>query len=120
MHSSKGWYEGYVHVVQLFEVGLRFNHRFSHIRGQKYNVRFKLGRLPLRRQHQALGTVFHPSRVLFPSSRFTEELERPDEAGGKKLKLYNKLIGQNPPQLRAVTAIKDLPPGSPPFIVFGP
>lgn len=120
MSSSGKWFEGFVHVVQLYEVGLRFNSSFSFFRGQKYNIRFKLGRLPLRRQHQALDTVFHPPRVLFPSMWNAEHLEKPSEEQEKKMKMFNKMIGQNPPQLRAVTAIKLLPPGSPPFIVFGP
>jgi helicase MOV-10 len=38
----------------------------------------------------------------------------------KALTPFNRLIGSNPPQMLAVSAILTLPAGSPPFVVFGP
>jgi len=111
------WHAGHVHVVRRDEVGLVFHESF---RGwsttQKYNVRFKLTRIPLQRQHQALDTVFTESRVLFP-----EKSHLPKTPVPKLLsKTVNRLILSNTPQLQAVTSIVVAPPGSLPFVVFGP
>ena len=86
---------------------------------QLYRVRFKLNRHPLRRQHQALDTVFAPERLLFPAATHVlNGRARPRPGAG--LVLYNKSIETNLPQLQAVTSIVNLPTGSPPFVVFGP
>jgi helicase MOV-10 len=70
--------------------------------------------------HQALETVFHPERVIFPGISHAQNLRPPSAFSQEKLTLFNKMIGQNPPQLLAVSCITELPKGSPPFIVFGP
>ncbi|KAH7924376.1 P-loop containing nucleoside triphosphate hydrolase protein [Leucogyrophana mollusca] len=113
------WYEGGVHVVHKTEVGLRFHASFMSgwSSQQRYTVRFKLNRIPVQRQHQALDTAFAPRRVLFPS--------RSDMLLGQSLlavsiKPFNGLIATNAPQLLAVTSIMRQQPGSPPFVVFGP
>ncbi|KAH7924362.1 RNA helicase [Leucogyrophana mollusca] len=113
------WYEGGVHVVHQAEVGLRFHASF--ISGwspqQRYTVRFKLNRIPVQRQHQALDTAFAPGRVLFPS-RSDMPLGQPRLS--VSIKLFNRLIATNASQLLAVTSIMRQKPGSPPFVVFGP
>jgi helicase MOV-10 len=116
------WYEGYVHVVEQQEVGLRFNRAFNFYAGQKYHVRFKLNRLSLRRMHQAMDTVFNVSRIFFPTPADArgKNLRAATPAEQRELVLVNRKIGENPPQLRAVAAIVRLPPGSPPFVIFGP
>lgn len=111
------WFEGYVHVVEQLEVGLRFGHSFGRQDpNQRYNVRFRLNRLPLRRQHQALLSEFREDRVLFPTQAHAQA-GRPFEYMGL---IYNPLIEDNPPQLLAINSIVSQPPGSTPFIVFGP
>ncbi|KAI0088906.1 RNA helicase [Irpex rosettiformis] len=115
------WYDGFVHVVHRDEVGMKFGASFhaGHSASQRYRARFKLNRCPLRRQHQALDTAFHPSRLLFPEpSPLTAHPLLSSEA--IKPNIHNKLIASNPPQLQAIAAIASLPPGSLPFIVFGP
>jgi helicase MOV-10 len=111
---------GVVHFVEERRVGLKFHQRFNSLNGQKYNIRFELGRLPLLRMHQALGTSFNDDRVLFPHSRDLKRATTPTTSEVARIRCFNSLVGQNPPQLQAVSVILSLPPGSPPFIVFGP
>ena len=66
-----------------------------------------------------MDTVFMEDRVLFP-------LPSHLPVGGVRtkrdvpLRLYNALISKNEPQMQAVVSIATLPPGSAPFIIFGP
>ncbi|PPQ72286.1 hypothetical protein CVT24_004675 [Panaeolus cyanescens] len=120
--STNGkWYEGHVHVVRQLEVGLCFHMNFGvhHSPNKRFHVRFKLNRIPVRRQHQALDTMFTPSRLFFPSHADLEHLvaQRPAEV---PLRLFNKLIETNEPQLRAVAGVVTMQPGAMPFIIFGP
>lgn len=113
------WFAGGVHVVRQAEVGLRFSGSFAGWSAtQKYNVRFKLNRIPLRREHQAMDTVFTQERVLFPTStHFPSALLRPRDAS---IKIFNPLLSTNQPQLQAVVSIVNQVPGSCPFVIFGP
>ncbi|KAF9057246.1 P-loop containing nucleoside triphosphate hydrolase protein [Panaeolus papilionaceus] len=115
------WYEGHVHVVRQLEVGLCFHMNFGnhHSPTKRFHVRFKLNRIPTRRQHQAMDTVFTQSRVFFPSQADLDYLvsRRPAEV---PLRLFNRLIETNEPQLQAVAGVMAMQPGSLPFIIFGP
>jgi helicase MOV-10 len=114
------WYEGAVHVVRKLEVGVRFNASFGGwSKEQVYNVHFKLNRYPLRRQHQALSTTFTPNRLLFPLEAHIQTRQHPSRTTIRPT-VINPLIGQNPPQLQAVTSIVNQKAGSVPFVVFGP
>ncbi|KAG1738706.1 RNA helicase [Suillus lakei] len=65
--SEGHWYEGHVHFVREKSVGLRFDGSFrGWSQQQRYIVRFKLNRIPMRRQHQALDTAFASDKFLFP------------------------------------------------------
>ncbi|KAJ3561909.1 hypothetical protein NP233_g9903 [Leucocoprinus birnbaumii] len=111
------WYEGHVHFVHQHEVGLRFHQSFGGWSpSQKYHVRFKLNRIPVRRQHQALDTAFTQSRVLFPNSSHLPMIPLPQPPAT----FFNPLIQNNPPQMSAIAGILESPPGSLPFVVFGP
>ncbi|KAH6909397.1 RNA helicase [Coprinopsis sp. MPI-PUGE-AT-0042] len=111
------WFEGHVHVVRRDQVGLCFHTSFAGwTRVQRYNIRFKLNRIVLRRQHQALDSAFEEDRVLFPLQEHV--LSMPYRRS--RLVYFNSLISGNEPQVRAVSNIVHLPPGSPPFVVFGP
>jgi len=69
--------------------------------------------------HQGLDAGGLTPRILFPKE--TDVKNRKPSAGTiKTLNPITRNIGQNPPQMLAVTAIRNLQPGSPPFIVFGP
>ncbi|KXN81887.1 Putative helicase mov-10-B.1 [Leucoagaricus sp. SymC.cos] len=111
------WYAGHVHIVNRDEVGLAFHQSF---RGwtttQKYHIRFKLTRIPLQRQHEALNASFSESRIFFPDSSHLPMAPVPRPI----TKTINNLILTNPAQVQAVTSIITLSPGSLPFVVFGP
>lgn len=112
------WYQGRVHVVRQAEVGLRFHQSFGGSSDtQRYNVRFKLNRIPVKRQHQAMDTVFTQDRVLFP---LAVHVPSSYTTGIQPIKVFNLLIGSNKPQLLAVKSVVNQAPGSPPFVVFGP
>ncbi|KAG2145172.1 RNA helicase [Suillus clintonianus] len=113
------WYEGHVHFVQQESVGLRFDRSFGGwSEQQRYTVRFKLNRIPMRRQHQALDTAFASDKFLFPQKAHILPLApRP---GVGPIMPFNSLIATNPPQLQAVTSILLQQSGSAPFAVFGP
>ena len=117
---SGHWFEGFVHHVRQTDVDLKFHSSFNSYRGQKYNIRFKLGRLPLRRMLQALATAFTSSRVLFPAEADIWDRTIPRERDMAKITPVNRLIKTNPPQLLAVATILNMPEGSVPFVLFGP
>ncbi|KAF7348608.1 Rna helicase [Mycena venus] len=117
--TSGHWFEGGVHFVRKEEVGLRFNASFRASPADRFNVRFKLSRYPLRRQHQALDTVYAEERVLFPLSVHVPTIPYPTQTSAQ-LKVFNPLIATNAPQLQAVVSIVKRPPGSVPFVIFGP
>ncbi|KAF8970478.1 RNA helicase [Flammula alnicola] len=110
------WFEGHVHVLRQAEVGLCFHGTFGrYSEGRRFHVRFKLNRIPARREHQAMDTVFAENRVLFPVDGHLSP--KPPTVS---LRLFNALISKNAPQLQAIASILSLRPGSPPFVVFGP
>ncbi|KAH8804322.1 RNA helicase [Flagelloscypha sp. PMI_526] len=116
---SGAWFEGRVHVVRREEVGLRFSSKFRSVAGRVYNVRFKLNRYPMRRQHQALDTAFSEARILFPSES-NVSIPRLISQQEARLRIKNPLISSNPAQLQAVVSVAKLPAGSVPFVIFGP
>ena len=118
--QSTSWFSGYVHKVEQLRVGLRFSARFNSYPGQKYDVRVCLGRLPLRRMHQALDSPFSPPRLLFPSDAHVIKKRPPTTQEVGALNVIDRKIVDNAMQKLAVTAIRNLEPGSPPFVVFGP
>ncbi|KAJ6608247.1 P-loop containing nucleoside triphosphate hydrolase protein [Mycena sp. CBHHK59/15] len=114
------WFEGGVHTVRKEEVGLRFSASFRTASpAERFTVRFKLNRYPMRRQHQAMDTAFSEDRVLFPLSAHVPRVSYPTQARAQ-LRVFNPLIAANAPQLQAVVSIVRRAPGSVPFVVFGP
>ncbi|KAA1476102.1 P-loop containing nucleoside triphosphate hydrolase protein [Dentipellis sp. KUC8613] len=111
------WFEGHVHFVRQMEVGLRFHGSFP-VPGlsQQHHVRFKLNRIPVRRQHQALDTAFISERILFP----TEAHLPTSTLAARRIAPFDRNIATNINQMKAVVAMMSLPPGSPPFLLFGP
>ena len=97
---------------------MKFGHGFpGNASSSRYRVRFTLNRYPLRRQHQALDTAFAPARLLFPT---TTHILNGNHRATLPLVVHNRLIANNPAQLRAISSILSLPPGSPAFALFGP
>lgn len=100
------------------EVALRFAPSFKGwTAARTYSIRFNFNRYPLRRQHQALHRPFKDDRVFFPLSVHLKPLAA---STPNVQPLYNPIIQGNPAQLLAVKSILRLPPGSHPFIVYGP
>lgn len=113
------WFDGGVHVVRKEDVGLVFHRSFVASPSERFLVRFKLNRIPMRRQHQALDTAFSQDRVLFPTSLHQPRL-MPRTNAPSTMRWYNSLIAGNPPQKQAVLSIMYREPGSMPFVIFGP
>jgi helicase MOV-10 len=114
------WFAGHVHIVRETEVALRFHESFrAYAPGRQFHVRFRLNRIPVQRQHQAMDAAFTEDRVLFPFARHLPSGE-PPSASQSVLKIYNALISSNEPQLQAVVSVVAQRPGSLPFVIFGP
>lgn len=114
------WFVGYVHRVEQSSVLLRFHPTFNSYKGQRYDVCFFLCRSTIRRMHHALSVAWNSGRLLFPSQTDGASLVGPTEAATSRLRFFNRLLEDNPPQRLAVTGITMQPPGSVPFIIFGP
>ena len=107
-------------MVRQLEVGLRFNRSFGMTSpSQKFSVRFRLNRYPIRRQHQATDAMFKQDSILFPTREHLDAIDCPGILGVRR-SIYNQGIASNGAQLQAVASILGLPAGSPPFCVFGP
>lgn len=114
------WFEGHVHIVRETEVALRFHGSFrAYAPGRQFHVRFRLNRIPVQRQHQAIDAVFTEDRLLFPFVKHLPSGE-PPSASRSALKVYNTLISSNEHQLQAVVSVVAQRPGSLPFVIFGP
>ncbi|THH06265.1 hypothetical protein EW146_g9665 [Bondarzewia mesenterica] len=98
---------------------LRLPQEFSTYQGSVFNLRFKYNRMPMRRMHEAISRPFQfdPERLLFPA---LEDVPTDIVGGAAQIKLYNEGIGSDEEQLLTVRSIVHLPPGSIPFIVYGP
>ncbi|KAF5389693.1 hypothetical protein D9757_006021 [Collybiopsis confluens] len=118
--ADKTWYQGRVHKVYETHVSLRFDDTFSTYRGNSFEVRFVLNRLSFRRMHAALTNKNDLARLLFPDTEHARNLRKVSRALMDGITPINRVVGEDPEQLEAVTAIVNMPPGSPPFVVFGP
>ncbi|KAJ3819685.1 RNA helicase [Lentinula raphanica] len=120
-HSTdRTWFQGRVHQVYETHVSLRFDDTFSTYRGTSFDVRFVFNRLPLRRMHMAVMNNNNPPRLLFPGPEHTRNLRKVSDELINQITPFNRAVGSDPEQLEAVAAIVNMPPGSPPFVVFGP
>ncbi|KAK7052594.1 RNA helicase [Favolaschia claudopus] len=115
------WYEGRVHRIQYDYISLRFDDtKFNTYKGNRFDVRFTLNRLPHRRMHQGLTGILKESRILFPVAHHLLRNARVVASEYEDFSPVNRLIAEDEEQLDTVLAIVNQPPGSPPFVVFGP
>ncbi|KZT00673.1 P-loop containing nucleoside triphosphate hydrolase protein [Laetiporus sulphureus 93-53] len=113
-------FEGWVHLVRRDDVGLDFHPSFKPIGSQRYNVRFQLNRIPLRRQHQALRIYRSKlARLLFPQPQHVG-LTASVSATDLSLVYFDARVGNNAAQATAVRSIVELRKRAAPFIIFGP
>jgi helicase MOV-10 len=111
------WYEGRVWDVQQLRVDLRLPGKAAKITAQSLcDVRFKLNRIPLQRQHQALDITKIPKHVTFP----TPEHALPPVSTSLITSFVNPEVDNNPQQRQAIKFILSQQAGSPPFVIFGP
>ncbi|KAF5356601.1 hypothetical protein D9758_008284 [Tetrapyrgos nigripes] len=120
--ADKSWFQGRVHRVDETKVSLRFGDEFSTYKGTSFDVRFVLNRLSLRRMHEAVANNNNPSRFLFPGPEHVamSNMRRVTQQEMDDIVPINRLVGSDAEQLEVVAAIVNIPPGSPPFVVFGP
>ena len=92
--------------------------------GTQLVLQLRHNRLILRHQYHALtGSFLSPRRLLFPSVSDIKpqlHLSRAEIYNLKFRHLVNRAIRDDPQQLQAVVSILEQPPGSVPFLVYGP
>lgn len=115
-------YEGRVHEVRRVTLSLRFSDKFNTFRGTKFDVQFVLNRLPMRRMHHSITNAFNPPHILFPGPQHMSGRRAVTVAQMADISptLVNRLIKEDDEQLETIAAIVHSPPGSVPFVVFGP
>ena len=110
--------------LAVLKMSLKLPTDFDLYKGSRFELRITLNRSTLRRQYHALtATLAPPRRLLFPSVSDVKPMRRLSRAEIDNLKfrqLVNRDIRDDGQQLRAVISILEQPPGSVPFIVYGP
>uniref|UniRef100_A0A3B4AAN7 RNA helicase n=1 Tax=Periophthalmus magnuspinnatus TaxID=409849 RepID=A0A3B4AAN7_9GOBI len=113
-------YRGYVHSVQLDSVKLGFSKELLDIfvKGMTFHIEFTVNRLNLRTQHRATEFAVRSglAAVLFPLAPTSPAPQQtlPD------LKLFDRKLGKNPEQYRAVQHIVAGSSKPAPYLLFGP
>ena len=119
--AQEVWHEGIVHDVQEVFIVLRINPKFKlQHSGDSVNVRFQINRMPWRRRQQAVTLGDNQRRLLIPGIQDAAGLHCPTAAEIEAFAFENPWLTDNHEQQSVVAAIVNSPPGSVPFIVFGP
>ena len=112
-------FEGFVHQIQQQSVLIGFGGAFHqlHVKNMKFDVRFTVGRYPLRNMHRAVSLANdNILRTLFPRV----EMLPPTQSPLPNFRCFNQLIERNEKQLLAVKHIVAGSAGPVPYLVFGP
>jgi helicase MOV-10 len=117
--QDNAWYQGRVHSVVHDVLSLHFSDKFSNYRGSKYDIRFIYNRVPERRKHQAVTGSYKPMRALFPDKAHIS-YNRVTRTEVEAVNPINRDINENYEQRETLAAILKQPPGSVPFVIFGP
>ncbi|KAH9041513.1 P-loop containing nucleoside triphosphate hydrolase protein [Lactarius deliciosus] len=105
----------------VLKISLQVPKSFNLYRGSTFLLRFKLNRVTLCRQYDALtSSLTHLRRLLFPSASDIKPIRRLSKAEIDGLPLVNKDIRGDEQQLQTVVSILQQPKGTVPFIIFGP
>ena len=123
-------YLGRAEKIELETVLLRFDNRLHQLGNRvRVEVRFKLGRGPLRVFHQGIAQFDTPERrsafadVLFPpaAARSLDPTRlRPPRVDVSRLRFINRSVEENPQQRQAVECIVAGEARHVPYIIFGP
>ncbi|KAG8729320.1 hypothetical protein FRC11_009061 [Ceratobasidium sp. 423] len=115
------WFRGIVRSTEESTILISLHRDFPYDLAARYDVQFVLNPVSFRRMIQALEMPEKRPNILFPRVEDMEGMsnvaQNPDE---QDIILCNHIIGSNAEQRNAVRQVIRLPPGSPPFIVFGP
>ena len=128
--GDKTW-EGRAEQIQMEDVLLRVSGGFvsSYVRRSPVEVRFVLGRGPLRIFYQGVKIAgarddgAHLARILFPPDSLDDALLLPprvDAAKLEQLRLHNPHVQTNEAQLAAVRAVVQGVARRVPYVIFGP
>jgi hypothetical protein len=112
------------HQLAVLKMLVQLPADFNLYQGTRFVLQVRHNRITLRHQYHALTSSFaSPRRLLFPSVSDIKPRKHLSRAGLYNLKfrhLVNRTIRDDPQQLQAVVSILEKPPGSVPFIVYGP
>ena len=112
------------HHLAVLKMTVRLPAEFKLYEGTQFVLQLRPNRITLRHQYHALTSSFtSPRRLLFPSVsdiKPNRPLSRPEIYNLKFRHLVNRKIRDDPQQLQVVISILEQPPGSVPFIVYGP
>jgi helicase MOV-10 len=112
------------HYLAVLKVSLELPTDFNPYKGSRFELRLRHNRSTLRRQYHALtAALAPPRRLLFPSVSDIKPIRRLSSAEIDNLKfrqLVNRDIRDDGQQLQAVISLLEQPPGSVPFIIYGP
>ncbi|CAE6366471.1 unnamed protein product [Rhizoctonia solani] len=115
------WFRGIVRAVEGTTVLLSLHRSFPYDAEGLYDVQFSLNPIPFWRMIEALDVKEKRSNILFPRVEDMGGMTSVAQATEEQdMVLYNPILGTNLEQRKAVIQITRLPPGSPPFVVFGP
>ncbi|KAH8992653.1 P-loop containing nucleoside triphosphate hydrolase protein [Lactarius akahatsu] len=107
--------------LAVLKISFQVPKSFNLYRGAQFLLRFRLNRVTLCRQYQALtSSLAHLRRFLFPSASDIKPIRRLSKAEIDGLPLVNKKIRGDEQQLQTVVSILQQPKGTVPFIIFGP
>jgi helicase MOV-10 len=110
--------------LAVLKVSLKLPTDFNLYKGSRFELRLRHDRSTLRRQYHALtAALAPPRRLLFPSVSDIKPMRRLSRAEIDNLKfrqLVNRNIRDDGQQLQTVISILEQPPGSVPFIIYGP
>jgi helicase MOV-10 len=112
------------HHLAILDMLVRLPPDSNLYQGTHLALQLKHNRLIIRHQYHALTSSFtSPRRLLFPSVsdiKLKRHLSRAEIYNLKFRHLVNRTIRDDPQQLQAVVSILEQPPGSVPFLVYGP
>lgn len=122
---DKEEYQGFVHIVGLSDVRLRFSPSFhkKYIKGMKVNVRFTFNRTPIKLMHRALEiglNMFEADKLASLKLKIGTHLQPLLDEEAWDFTFFDAKLHQNEEQEQAVKNIVTGTSRPVPYLVFGP